>query len=184
MPFFTYSRSGSSIQKMGNRLTSSHAGDFADNVALAESGSAEEGSEPLSSRLSVCVFCSRAAVAASWRTAGHSGQWLFSARHLASSQALRRDPERAPSETGDVQEWVCNNIYLRLGGLDSTTDEHVVWFASEIRVGDETSVQVLEPGEFDPPVERNNSTCSLGPRPRHRQGPRRKRHVRGPSWRK
>jgi hypothetical protein len=38
---------------------------------------------------------------------------------------VRRDPNRAPSETSDIQEWVCNKIHLRLGGLDSTTDQHV-----------------------------------------------------------
>jgi hypothetical protein len=95
-----------------------------------------------------------------------------------------RDPERAPSNTCDIQKWVCNKIHLRLGGLDSTSGEHLDWFASEIRVGDEISIQVLPPGDFDPPTERHHSTCGLGPRP-ERQGPtRRKRRFNGPSWRK
>jgi hypothetical protein len=42
---------------------------------------------------------------------------------------VRRDTDRAPIDTHDIQEWVCNKMHLRLGGLDSTRGEHLVWFS-------------------------------------------------------
>jgi hypothetical protein len=97
---------------------------------------------------------------------------------------VRRDTDRAPSDTREIQELVCNKIHLRLGGLDSTRGEHLVWFSSEIRVGDEISIQILPPGEFDPPTEQHYSSCDHGPKPRRRRPSRPKRQIKGPSWRK
>ena len=97
---------------------------------------------------------------------------------------VRRDPDRARRETIDVQEWVCDKIHLHFGGLDSTTNEHLDWFDCEVRVGDEITMQILAPGEFDPPAERHQATCTLGPRSRRRRGIRLKRQLKGPPWRR
>ena len=90
---------------------------------------------------------------------------------------VHRDSDQAPSEIRDIQEWVCNKIQLRLGGLDSTGGEHLIWFSAEIRVGDEISIQILPPGEFDPPTEQYHASCNLGPKPPRRRPsrPRRRR---------
>jgi hypothetical protein len=97
---------------------------------------------------------------------------------------VRRDPNKARKDETDIARWVCDKIHLRLGGLDSTSDEHLEWHGSELQVGDEIRVQVLAPGEFDVPAERCGSTCGLKHRPRSPRVSYRRRQIRGPSWRK
>jgi hypothetical protein len=87
---------------------------------------------------------------------------------------VRRDPDKAPSHDTDIATWICDKIHLRLGGLDSTSDEHLDWHGTELRVGDEIRVQILAPGEFDFPAERSCSTW----------GSNRRRQIKGPRWRK
>src|SRR5262249_21651920 len=72
---------------------------------------------------------------------------------------VRRDPAAAPKELRsdlefNEEEWVGNEVRVRLGGLDSASREHVEWFGSELRPGDEVIVRVLPPGEFDAPALR------------------------------
>jgi hypothetical protein len=95
---------------------------------------------------------------------------------------VRRDPEKLPNKSFDLEDWVCNKVQVRLGGLDSTTGEHFDWFVSEIGPGDEVTIRILPQGEFDPPAERH--TFPAAPRPRRPRNGRWKRQVKGPSWRK
>jgi hypothetical protein len=46
------------------------------------------------------------------------------------------------------------HMFLRVGGLDSTADEHLRWDAPSIGVGAEVLVRVVEAKAADPPVER------------------------------
>ena len=97
---------------------------------------------------------------------------------------VRRDPDKAPTDETDIASWVCNKIHVRLGGLDSTSNEHLDWHRAELRAGDEIRVQILAPGEFDVPIEHSFSTCGLKHTPRSPRGSYRRRHIRGPIWRK
>jgi hypothetical protein len=72
---------------------------------------------------------------------------------------VRRDPAAAPRKARkhpDFQEaeWVGNKIRVHLGGLDSAAGEDFEWFRGELQVGDEVTVRVLAPGEFDMPDRR------------------------------
>jgi hypothetical protein len=72
---------------------------------------------------------------------------------------VRRDLATAPDDLRseadfDPQDWIGNEINVRLGGLDSTTDEVVSWFDHDLQVGDEITVRVLPPGEFDTPTRK------------------------------
>jgi hypothetical protein len=77
---------------------------------------------------------------------------------------VRRDPNAAPSDVladpeYDQAEWICNQVDLSLGGLDSSSEEHVAWLSAPMQVGDEVTVRVLPPGEFDEPQQRYNAAC-------------------------
>jgi hypothetical protein len=46
-------------------------------------------------------------------------------------------------------------LSLHVGGLDSTTGEHIVWHeAHPIRVGDKLSIEIVESARADKPVSR------------------------------
>jgi hypothetical protein len=49
------------------------------------------------------------------------------------------------------------NIWLSIGGLDCTTDEHLRWRAPSIGVGAEILVRVVEAPVVDQPDEREHS---------------------------
>jgi hypothetical protein len=71
---------------------------------------------------------------------------------------VRRDRAAAPRQVRkrpDFREddWIGNEVHVRLGGLDSAVGEHVEWVGEHLRVGDEVVVRVLPPGEFDPPCD-------------------------------
>ncbi len=75
---------------------------------------------------------------------------------------VRRDPARATGLAEEHPEfpdedWTGNKVHIRLGGLDTVTKEHVEWFGNELQVGDEVTVRVLAPGEYDPPIHRDAS---------------------------
>ena len=97
---------------------------------------------------------------------------------------VRRDPDKVPYDEIDIASWVCNKIHLRLGGLDSASDEHLDWHRAELRVGDEIRIQIQAPGEFDAPVERSRSTSGLKHKSCSRRVSYRRRYIRGPMWRK
>ena len=72
---------------------------------------------------------------------------------------VRRDPAAAPKELRSdpeftEKEWVGNEIFVRLGGLDSAAKEQVTWFHERLRAGDEVTVRVLPAGEFDPATQK------------------------------
>jgi hypothetical protein len=72
---------------------------------------------------------------------------------------VRRDPTAMPEELASdpefsVEQWIGNEVDVHLSGLDSAAREHVEWFGSELRPGDEVTVRVLAPGEFDAPASR------------------------------
>ena len=74
---------------------------------------------------------------------------------------VRRDPAAAPKQARRAPgfregDWIGNRVYVRLAGLDSATDQHVDWFGGELQAGDEVTVRVLPPGEFNPPVHRHS----------------------------
>jgi hypothetical protein len=49
------------------------------------------------------------------------------------------------------------HLHLRVGGLDSRTDEHVDWTTPELAVGDEVTVRVVEVEEVDPEDSRRKA---------------------------
>ncbi len=48
-----------------------------------------------------------------------------------------------------------NELYLRIGGLISTTEEHVVWRKLRLKTGDEVRVKIIESASIDRPRERH-----------------------------
>ena len=69
---------------------------------------------------------------------------------------VRCNPDAAPKDAKSVvnrrnQELDEMDLSVRLGGLDTVKDRDLRWFVREIQVGDEISVRVLSPGEFDAP---------------------------------
>jgi hypothetical protein len=51
---------------------------------------------------------------------------------------------------------------LSVGGLDTTTEEHVRWSAPRIRVGDEITIRVVESDKIDPPARRYSRSEAPG----------------------
>ena len=45
-------------------------------------------------------------------------------------------------------------LYLRVGGLISATEEHVVWRNVRLKVGDEVKLRIVETGRVDSPKKR------------------------------
>ena len=58
------------------------------------------------------------------------------------------DPE------ADRAEWLAEVRHLHVGGIDSGTDEHLDWFDSHLKLGDEVTVRLLPPGPIDAPARR------------------------------
>ena len=67
--------------------------------------------------------------------------------------------EVTPQMTADPdfneQEWLSDHIDVRLGGLDSETEEHLLWFKQDLLPGDEVTFRVLPAGEYDVPIKRH-----------------------------
>src|SRR5258708_2575271 len=61
---------------------------------------------------------------------------------------VRRDVAAAPHELRaksdfNEQEWIGNEVDIRLAGLDTTTNEHLGWFNDHLCVGDEVTIRIL-----------------------------------------
>ena len=72
---------------------------------------------------------------------------------------VRRDPATIPDDVLSAPDfagidWAGERIDIEVGGLDSVTREHYKWLEIELTVGDEVTVRVLPPGDFDPPTRR------------------------------
>ena len=48
-----------------------------------------------------------------------------------------------------------NELYLRVGGLISPTNEHVLWRSQRLKIGDEVRVKIVETASVDRPKERH-----------------------------
>ena len=63
-----------------------------------------------------------------------------------------------------IVDWVGRsdkgNFNMHVGGLDSTTEEHVEWKVPAIGIGDEVSIRLIESAEADQPAERYKLTDS------------------------
>ena len=64
--------------------------------------------------------------------------------------AIPEDARAAPDFTED--DWAGDRANVHLGGLDSIARQHLRWLEAELAVGDEVTVRLLPPGEFDPPA--------------------------------
>ncbi|HKB02521.1 MAG TPA: hypothetical protein VKD90_09895 [Gemmataceae bacterium] len=76
---------------------------------------------------------------------------------------VRRDPAAIPEDArsaADLTEddWAGDRADVHLGGLDSVAHQHLGWLEAELAVGDEVTVRLLPPGEFDPPTPRGPET--------------------------
>lgn len=72
---------------------------------------------------------------------------------------VRRDPAVIPDDlrrAPDFAEadWAGERIEVEVGGLDSFTRQNLKWLETELTVGDEVTVRVLSPGDFDHPLRR------------------------------
>jgi hypothetical protein len=70
---------------------------------------------------------------------------------------VRRDldevPEAKRSAPGfNPADWIGDRVRMRVGALDSARDEHLEWFGSRLNAGDQVTIKILPPGEFDPPA--------------------------------
>ena len=71
---------------------------------------------------------------------------------------VKRNPERITDkvrarEHFDEAEFVRETCTLEISGLSSKTDRHFAWAREALTPGNEVTVRILGPGEFDPPVE-------------------------------
>jgi hypothetical protein len=65
---------------------------------------------------------------------------------------IRRDPATKPNDS-TAAEWERNAVDLHTGGLDSRRNQHVSWHDCQLKVGDEVTVRVLPPGDYDQPKD-------------------------------
>lgn len=56
----------------------------------------------------------------------------------------------------DVSRWSLGHLSFWVGGLDSSTQEHLCWQAPCLEVGDRVSVKLVEADAVDPPLERES----------------------------
>lgn len=65
---------------------------------------------------------------------------------------VMREADQKPAQAPE-DEWVGPELELGCGGLRSDTNQHVHWMRRELSEGDEVTIRVLGPGDFDPPAE-------------------------------
>jgi hypothetical protein len=57
-----------------------------------------------------------------------------------------------------IVNWVSRGnegeFHMHVGGLDTSTDEHVRWRVPEIGIGDEITIRIVEADTVDQPVQR------------------------------
>lgn len=75
-------------------------------------------------------------------------------------QWVRRDPAALPVGEGapSLEEWIENKALLTVGGTNMR--ERLRWLDVDLQTGDEVTLRVLAPGQFDAPVARERQ-CDL-----------------------
>lgn len=88
--------------------------------------------------------------------AGIRSHGVLSANVLwAGNAEVEITPQIKADPDFNEQEWLADDIHVRLGGLDSETEEHLKWFQQDLKPGDEVTIRVLSAGECDAPIERH-----------------------------
>jgi hypothetical protein len=65
-----------------------------------------------------------------------------------------RRPDDGPDDEPDRGN-IIESHWLRAGGIDGATDDHVVWCDEPLESGDEIVIHILGPGAADEPKERH-----------------------------
>lgn len=63
---------------------------------------------------------------------------------------VKRNPDAEPGN----EAWARQRLILSVGGHRSQTDDFVDWVKEDIAVGNEITIRILGPGEFDKPQAR------------------------------
>ena len=88
-------------------------------------------------------------------TAGLDDRGVLNATITWVRRSLEDVADEVRNDPGFVEEeWESEQCDLHLGGLDSIAEEHLRWVNGELEPGDEVTIRILPPGEFDPPQER------------------------------
>lgn len=61
-----------------------------------------------------------------------------------------RDPDEKPKGIGK-EKWSKQKLRYSVGGIRAVDESHVNWRFGKLRPGDEVTVRVLGPGDFDKP---------------------------------
>ena len=61
---------------------------------------------------------------------------------------------KAPPEGTTIPDWTAEELNLHVGGIDSQTNENLVWLRHELQVGDAITVRVIETDSVDVPENR------------------------------
>jgi hypothetical protein len=68
---------------------------------------------------------------------------------------VKRNPKSYnPEKHSTFEEWIEEELEIRMGGLDSTNpriSKHIEWDKRSLKVGDELTLRILPPGEIDLP---------------------------------
>lgn len=74
---------------------------------------------------------------------------------------VKRNPaQELPEKHANVSEDFFNEyVELSVGGLNSTERKSLHWIREFISAGDEVTIRVLEPGEYDPPKEESGNAA-------------------------
>ena len=88
-------------------------------------------------------------------TAGLEGYGVFN----ASVDWISRDPARIlewmrEQSDFDEKQFTEKTLTLRVGGLDSGRDEHLIWLEEPLIAGDEITIRILPPGDSEEPTGR------------------------------
>lgn len=97
---------------------------------------------------------------------------------------VKRSPKQYPGRDKhplkiSKAEWSKERIELSVGGLESMTDQFLHWMRRNLRIGDEVSIRLLEPGRYDVPkgYRRRLTGRSRGTRARTARAPHRGRYI-------
>jgi hypothetical protein len=74
---------------------------------------------------------------------------------------IRRDPALATENVQSLpgfswEQWQGGDFEVALGGLDATHSLSVDWFDCTLAMGDQLTIRILPPGEFDPPSQQKS----------------------------
>ena len=70
--------------------------------------------------------------------------WVSHRPEVIAARAAQGIPDNEPVE-----------MFFRVGGLDSVSDEHLEWLHAEVQIGDEIRIRVVERSAGDTPSRRN-----------------------------